>query len=257
MATAASQPYIAKLGFADPDRSKDRHGLACEYLFERLLELEIGPAIQNQQLEYLKKLHGSCESVFNELNSLIASESGRNHKWRNHYYSLENIRSVMSTASGKCDEVVSVLHDLAPDYGLQLARSVLCLSSCVSKPIETGYNGKHTAGFADVLLKGFYVDPLVGTGSIDGCIHVNSYIKTPSILGEVKITKQPAETVLQQINYYRQHIEHGVDKVYILTDYDCSDLQRLTQGSDIKVFRLGKRFDDWIASRAMPSTPEL
>jgi hypothetical protein len=257
MATAASQPYIAKLGFADPDRSKDRHGLACEYLFERLLELEIGPAIQIQQVEYLKKVHGLCEAAYHELQQLLASEGGHHCKWRNSYHSLSSMQSMVELAYQKCADVVSTLESLASDYGLQVVKSAFCLSSCVSKPIETGYNRNHTAGFADVFLKRFHAEPLIELGSLAGYIYVNSAIMAPSILGEVKITKQSAETVIQQINYYRQHIEHGVDKVYILTDYDCSDLQRLTQGSDIKVFRLGKRFDDWIASRSMPATPEL
>jgi Fe-S cluster biogenesis protein NfuA len=252
MATAASQPYIAKLGFSDPDRSKDRHGLACEYLFERLLELEVGPTITQKQKEYLNHLYSKAKEQYDEIVSLLNDDQGC-VSWRGHYYSRADITTVMQGCCDCCTSVNSALNTIHDDYGRATAKATYCLSACVSKPIKTGYQGKHTAGFADVLLAESTIEPLV----FDPNRLYYPSIISPCILGEVKITKQSAETVLQQINYYRQHIEGGVDKVYILTDYDCSDLQRITQGSDIHVYRLGRRFEDWIASRAMPSTPEL
>jgi hypothetical protein len=263
MATAASQPYIAKLGFSDPDRSKDRHGLACEYLFERLLELEVAPEIFTGERKYydnrIQRI--SVEHQF------LRSERDANPSARSFWFSDSwNERSGeldwINTIS--IDELNERLHDLAALYAklqsdLELfshqnavndSQNTFVTSRCLNVPIMTGYKSSHTAGFADVLLR-----PV----KFHGCVYGQSRDAywTSAILGEVKITKQSAETVLQQINYYRQHIEGGVDKVYILTDYDCSDLQRLTQGSDIHVYRLGKRFEDWIASRSMPSTPEL
>jgi hypothetical protein len=259
MATAASQPYIAKLGFSDPDRSKDRHGLACEYLFERLLELEVAPAVQDKQIEYLQRLYRAGEKAHSEIDQLLKTDPRFSGYWRRDHYTNAEIRSAIQAIADKCADVNAALDNVSATYPASVATAAHCLSTCVSRPIETGYQGKHTAGFADVLLKRFYIEPLVDKGILYDCGWNDSHsaMFSPTILGEVKITKQSAETVLQQINYYRQHIEGGVDKVYILTDYDCSDLQRLTQGSDISVYRLGKRFEDWIAARSMPSTPEL
>lgn len=162
MATSASQPYIAKLGFQDKDRGTDRHGLACEYLFERLLEMEINPA------------------------------------WR------------------EC-----------PNTGAKYKAGL-----CINQPIKSG--SRYVVGFADVLM----------------------WSDAGQVLGEVKITKEPAETVLQQVNFYQAHLHH-VNTVYILTDYDCSDLQRIVEGTHIKVYRLGRRFEQWLASRVQLTTEEL
>jgi hypothetical protein len=263
MATAASQPYIAKLGFSDPDRSKDRHGLACEYLFQRLLELEVAPIIFTGEREYLdKRLQRiSVEHEFlkseRDQNPTIKSFWFSDH-WHQRSGEFDWINTIsIDELNQRLDDLAALYSKLQSDLNLfshqhavNDAQNAYVASSCLNVPIMTGYRSSHTAGFADVLLK-----PVKFHGG-DYDFNRDAYW-TSTILGEVKITKQSAETVLQQINYYRQHIEGGVDKVYILTDYDCSDLQRLTQGSDISVYRLGKRFEDWIAARSMPSTPEL
>lgn len=165
MATSASQTYVARLGFSDPDRSKDRHGLACEYLYERLLEIEKIEPAHNDEYSSIPQTH------------------------------------------------------LSP-------------SNCINFPIKKGYS---IVGFADVLIFG----------------HKRWF------LGEVKITRQPAEQVLQQINFYRAQLGGEPTAIYILVDYECSDLQRLTRDSRIKVYRLGQRFEDWLTNRHKPESPEL
>jgi hypothetical protein len=264
MATAASQPYIAKLGFSDPDRSKDRHGLACEYLFERLLELEVAPMVLTAERKHLDK-RLQLISIEHEF---LKSERDQDPSIKSFWFSdqwnqrsgeLDWINTIsIGELNQRLDDLAALYSKLQSDLNLfshqhavNDAQNAYVASSCLNVPIMTGYRSSHTAGFADVLLK-----PV----KFHGCNY--DYSKgdcdwSSTILGEVKITKQSAETVLQQINYYRQHIEGGVDRVYILTDYDCSDLQRLTQGSDISVYRLGQRFEEWIAARSMPSTPEL
>ena len=173
MATSASQTYIAKLGFQDRDRSNQRHGLACEYLFERMLELEVMP--------------------------FLAENVGEN-------------------LSGFYSDLLKV-------------------GNCINSPIK-GRNS-FVNGFADVLVK------------LDIGYNGNCW------LGEVKITKEPAENVLQQINFYTAHLRQKVEAIYILTDYDPGDLKRLCIGTNIKVYRLGQVFEQWITSRTTPATEEL
>jgi len=160
MATSASQTYIAKLGFQDRDRSNERHGLACEYLFERMLELE------TRNLAHMERPHAG---------------------------------------------------------------------NCINVPIKSR---SYVNGFADVL------------------IGVPNQYYEAYLLGEVKITKEPAENVLQQINFYLSYIRN-VEIVYIVTDYDSGDLKRLCAGTNINVYRLGKGFEQWLANRTTPATEEL
>lgn len=211
MATSAQQTYISRLGFNDPDRDKNRHGLACEYLFERLIEIEAIPA-------FVKRLQSRCKDFIEH-----AQLNPRNEKLQKEAVPvvafLENHQALALKAREECYEF---LHP----------------SECINKAISTtrGY----VSGFADVLLE-------LSGGYYDG-----GYI-----LGEVKITKQPAEQVLQQINFYKSQIIGRINSVYVLTDYDCADLQRITQGSSMKVFRLGQRFESWLASREQPTITEL
>lgn len=177
VATNASQTYIARLGFQDPDRRQDRHGLACEYLYERIIELEIRPVAAN----------------------------------------TENFD----------------IQELASEALLRFKPA-----ECINVPIKSqSYKSSYINGFADVLLG-----------------HTHGYHR--QFLGEVKITKEPAEQVLQQINFYLEYIEH-VECVYIVTDYDPGDLKRLCVGTKIKVYRLGQVFEQWLANRTTPETEEL
>ena len=230
MATSASQPYIARLGFQDPDRSKDRHGLACEYLYERLIELLVAEPLRNYK----------CHALRNK----IAASSQVNQFARKSLEELSNgpytaflekrkkeLADEISTSFAAHESATAELAALEPTNGVDHARQIHRPSDCINVPIKSGYS---ISGFADVLIH-----------SPDG-----------QCLGEVKITRQPAEQVLQQINFYKANLSN-VRTTYIITDYDCSDLQRLTQGSDVKVYRLGQRFEQWLATRTAPETPEL
>jgi len=198
MATSASQPYIAKLGFQDKDRGKDRHGLACEYLTERLTELAVIPHLLRRTVE-------SSRYDFPE-----------------------------------------PLNPNDPKTQEYIFEALACLKSGPRINVPIG-SKSYVKGFADVLLPMFSVH--FGNGS---CLYESEW----KILGEVKISKEPAENVLQQINFY-MHTISTVRETYVLTDYDCADLQRLVEGTNIKVFRLGQRFEKWIASRPQPATQEL
>ena len=234
MATSASQTYIARLGFQDPDRSKDRHGLACEYLFERLIELEAGPHFTASRREALER---TIESRCNRIESLDGRLAALTKQSDNRFMTpwverdIEAAKEDRQSAQLEIQQAQAELQSINADYGIQLARRELVPAACINYPISAGRG--FIVGFADVY---------INLGH--------------NILGEVKITKQPAEQVLQQLNFYQAHLR-DISTVYVLTDYDCADLQRLAHSSRIKVFRLGERFERWIQTRSATQPEEL
>ena len=244
MATSASQPYIAKLGFQDKDRGTDRHGLACEYLFERLLEMEVAPAVNRWRLASLandcnqlsQNLAEARQAVNRAAKELQTFDPARSSSYYNQEYLQAQYNETQAkdrSLSQQLEKAIQAHHDFDDAaYGIREARKQHKAGLSINQPIKSG--SRYVVGFADVLMR---------IGSFE-------------VLGEVKITKESAETVLQQVNFYQAHL-HGVQTVYILTDYDPSDLQRLCIDTNIKVFRLGRRFEQWIVSRPEHHTDEL
>jgi hypothetical protein len=216
VATSASQTYIARLGFQDRDRCNERHGLACEYLFERMLELEVAPHVHQK---YKKNL----EIDISHMEAHIAGK----------YISYHSGRDKTKVAA-ELLEAKAKLSALSFEESLTSLRGDFMAGKCVNVPIMSR---SYVNGFADVL--------------------INTRCDYPvGFLGEVKITKEPAENVLQQINFYLTYLGN-VETVYIVTDYDPGDLKRLCAGTKIKVYRLGQVFEQWLANRTTPATEEL
>lgn len=240
MATSASQTYIAKLGFQDKDRNIDRHGLACEYLFHRLLEMEIAPYFNEGRQGYLASKVIEKERVLEKINSQIVAEKKVEPETSNVAYWVQrkqfNLMRLESERSNVYDELQTALQEqqaFSPSFGIEEARRRFKPAYSINQPIRQ--RGRSFAvGFADVY------------------IHVDR----TCVLGEVKITKQSAESILQQINFYEMHLPNPI-LTYILTDFDCSDLQRMVQGTHVQVFRLGRRFEQWLASRVTFESDEL
>jgi hypothetical protein len=227
MATSASQTYISKLGFQDRDRSNERHGLACEYLFERMMELEVAPwLLGDQRSDITWDIRNAKTALADyERNQYFKSEAKQQKA------KLQDLEQQLATFDANAK---------SPDY-IAKAHDCYKVGSCVNVPITSR---SYVNGFADVL---------VSTATCHQKIDCN--IRYPGALGEVKITKEPAENVLQQVNFYLNYLE--VKTVYILTDYDPGDLKRLCAGTKIKVYRLGQVFEQWLASRTTPETEEL
>jgi hypothetical protein len=223
MATSASQTYIARLGFQDRDRSSERHGLACEYLFERMIELEVAPRLlKAQQADVQSEIDFNQKVAAGENVDYYVSEKER-------FDAGQKIPRLCANY-----EKINFAETLATIYQSKK------VGKCVNVPITSR---SYVNGFADVLID--FPIPKFHYG--------NRYIKW---LGEVKITKEPAENILQQINFYLSYLEN-VETVYVLTDYDPGDLKRLCAGTKIKVYRLGQVFEQWLAGRTTPETEEL
>lgn len=233
MATSASQTYIAKLGFQDKDRSVDRHGLACEYLFERLLQMEVAPWLNEMHLGYLQGAVERAEQSLQVTKEKLVQAHSHGDSCGGWYSS--QIPQLQKHAEEDYDRLQNALLQLeafTPAYGMDAARKELKAAYAINQPIRQS-GRSFVIGFADV------------------AIHIHG----KSLLGEVKITKQSAESILQQINFYELHLRPQT--TYILTDFDCSDLQRMVEGTHIKVFRLGRRFEQWLAARTQFQSDEL
>ena len=228
MTRSTQQTYIQRLGFQDADRQNQRHGLACEYLAEQLLEQKIFSLIN---VENITKL------FFNRHTHAFTDEQ------------LEKITNKIK------EQILSIKE--------KALRQISC-SSFINVPIK---NKDYVNGFADVLIKK-YLSVQLDPHSLDGvflCPHLinnDGYggggeegLFTLATLGEIKITPEPAENIIQQIKFYREFIK--VTRVVILVDFDAPDLQRLVKGSDIELYRLGNKFEAWIQNRTKPATEEF
>jgi hypothetical protein len=246
MTRSAQQTYIQRLGFQDKDRGNQRHGLACEYLFDRLTDDTI-----------FKKLRAHANDALNGYRHSLRLDmrDGGCSAERKKY--LDYCAKTLEAMEGLDGSSVDLM-----DLECQ-ARNRLPASSFINVPIT---NGKFINGFADVLLNaepGFWIkDVRIDDNKIaatwgfpeerfvrdrQGCVNV--------ILGEVKITPEPAENLLQQIAFYRNFV--AVRRVVLLIDYDDPMLKRLTANSDIEVYRLGAKFDAWVESRSQPAVEEF
>lgn len=223
MATSASQTYIAKLGFQDRDRSNDRHGLACEYLFERMLELEVAPRLFEAQ-------QAVAQSHINFNKKAAAGEAV------GYYMSKED----RFDAGQEIPQLCANLEKFNVAETFATIRQSRKVGECVNVPIKSR---SYVNGFADVLID--FAIPCYFYGD-----------RLSRWLGEVKITKEPAENILQQINFYLSYLEN-IETVYVLTDYDPGDLKRLCAGTKIKVYRLSQAFEQWLANRTTLATEEL
>ena len=224
MATSASQTYISKLGFQDRDRSNERHGLACEYLFERMMELEVMPCLYEGRKLDLEAEVKFCRDV------IAGNCTG--------FYDSER-----ADIAAKLPEREASLAALSRDQCSAELRGSCKVGESVNVPITSR---SYVNGFADVL-----INKKIPRVSPSGMREFNC-----SWLGEIKITKEPAENVLQQINFYLSYLS-SIEAVYIVTDYDPGDLKRLCVGTKIKVYRLGQVFEQWLANRTNPETEEL
>ena len=274
MTRSSQQTYIQRLGFQDKDRTNPRHGLACEYLFERLLHREIlaninelackeivntktqyEQKIQTQQfsvdsakesLEYYKTIYKEAFDAANSNKFIINAQEDINNKIQE----LNNSKAILNFLNNWESINSSQLQTLK-----QLILDHMPASNYINVPIT--FN-KFVNGFADVLLeRRFY--PYIEKFNTNGETfetewRVYSSINA-TILGEVKITPEPAETIIQQIAFYENYLT--AKEVIVLVDYDAPQLKRMTEGSNIKVYRLGEKFEQWCSTRSKPLIEEF
>jgi hypothetical protein len=151
------------------------------------------------------------------------------------FWMLENIvLSHYSSEYGHLTEEV-IYGIIADNY----SRNEFALSDYISRPIRdeirnNKYNRSTIKGYADVLF---------------------GKATTQYFLGEVKIYPQSAEEILQQIKFYHSCIP--CKQTIIALDFDCPQLARIVEGTNISVVRLGEKFEMFVNSRNTPQILEI
>ena len=127
MATSASQTYIAKLGFQDKDRDTERHGLACEYLFHRLLEMEIAPYLNECRRGYLAYVVKNREDCLSNFSTRIASYKksvtfGNDTYWvKKHELELKPLETDRSKAYDELQVAIQEQQAFGSSFGIEEA----------------------------------------------------------------------------------------------------------------------------------------
>lgn len=280
MTRSSQQTYIQRLGFQDKDRSNQRHGLACEYLLEQLIEQCLFANLSEQANEKFSKFVDSirdraliykgdieCKQTLIREYSDTLSQNGEafSRNWyKKQIETLTGEIEHLTSAFNKADECYCKLLEFCGTIDdapiKEKIKQCLPSSSQINVPIS---NGKFVNGFADVLLPTSFHVSLEGVEFaqekllLDWCVYLNdNHYQYNSVLGEVKITPEPAENIIQQIAFYRTFMDN-VTRVVLLLDYDAPVLKRLTENSDIEVYRLGEKFEQWIGSRIAPKVEEF
>ena len=106
-------------------------------------------------------------------------------------------------------------------------------------PVINDRDHQYVSGFADVLLPDRYDNGIQRwtDTEFDYTFYGLDDHHDGVVLGEVKITPEPAENIVEQIAFYRTYIK--ASKVVILVYYPAPGLKRMTTGCEIEVYRLG------------------
>ena len=170
------------------------------------------------------------------------------------------------------------------DFQKNIYNKIIIPSHCIEKPINSismsrgSYRTNTIVAFADVFI------PYSGLDIVDLRVYddyqddieiifktnISRYLPdanlehykyfswdkwSKSTLGEVKISKQESEEVLQQINLYHELV--FPTKTYICLDYQDSQLLNLTKDSKIQVNRLGTKFEEFCKNRPDQELEEI
>jgi hypothetical protein len=252
MATS-SQTALTRLGFKDPDKQNPRHGLACEYLKEKMSPF-VGECIANQYKQLAKE---------------ATEELAEYHKWRRFFSATKDSRAyspydLPDSIAERVQKEVDDFQSKSIDYiKIHRANQIAELSTIVKGP------SSGTKGFLDVSFRDIsYVSaiPKEVNFAHEGSHYTFernegrlSHVRIKvCIWGEVKIAPVTPEILLQQIEYYAQNLPES-DMIWLLADFDISDFKRMVehQYPQLKCFRVGQSFDEWCEKRYKPEVAEL
>ena len=279
--TRQHQSALSRLGFRDPDKENPRHGLACEYLQEKMRPYVIASLASRLAQAAHKALDGDkrfsyepqafhCSDFHDDLDEALF---GR------HWYATPSPRDAIRTVA---DEFIR-----SNCYQWATAQIDNCteLSSLVEGP------SSGAKGFLDVSFRAFFSNWYAAPSSITANFVLDGQkqpleltlmagekrptVPNPFFLdryrkrlvngdcqfaywGEVRIEPTSPELLLQQIEFYASNLPCN-DMIWVLADFDLSDFKRMAQQQfpQLKCFQLGPKFEEWCQARERPEIPEL
>ncbi len=303
MTRASSQSYLQRLGFKDPDKTNQRHGLACEYLREKMIddvEEDMARRIKLRAIANTKTVPPELDLSYGiARNSYYKGMP--DHSWMQDYLTKKNVFPDWVYADENAERIYMawVNHVNELDFRRHLKSCKVMPKGELAKMLQGPSGG--TKGFLDVAflppnrytvlpLRAYYFDvedpvsgepkvPRVGEFPYDKWRpwedayrgqkfhHGWSEANVPAdkrldvcTFGEVKITPEPAEVILQQLLYYcDQLFPCECRSIWLLADFDVSDLSRMAKDQlpQLRCFRIGQNFENWVATRQQPEVAEL
>lgn len=274
--TRQHQSALSRLGFRDPDKENPRHGLACEYLQEKMRPYAIESLAKQFQRKALEVVQTS-DWVANPSYPFHRSDFIGSDLPSQHWYAT----ATPSGAIGRrvCEYIDRSIHDWASQQIEEAAE----LSSLITGP------SSGAKGFLDVSFRAkyqhWYLTPAYITCQFkrDGeeepeemTIKWGDRPMMPSLYksmrsnkvsgldnqfafwGEVRIEPTAPELLLQQIEFYASNLPKS-DMIWVLADFDLADFKRMAQQQfpQLKCFQLGAKFEEWCQNRERPDIPEL
>jgi hypothetical protein len=249
------QSALTRLGFKDLDKHNPRHGLACEYLKEKMAPFvgnyladfytQIAENQSNKILEDWRKYIAVEGNQFLSLNSKLQSESVQN-ALKNHFkrHQANEADSMRFEVPSQCAQLSSIIK--GPSSGTKGFLDV-CFSGRITSYICDPEGLCYTHNGQELFLAPTRYSIEYFKVSFKFCIW-----------GEVKIEPITPELLLQQIEYYTENLKEN-DMIWVLADFDISDFKRMSQDQfpQLKCFQLGSAFDEWCKKQKRFDVPEL
>jgi|TARA_R100000479_G_scaffold141547_1_gene77317 hypothetical protein len=292
--TRQHQSALSRLGFRDPDKEDPKHGLACEYLQEKMrpwVEASLANRIQDHAMLQIEK-NSFCKEdpIFDDLQ-------------------IKHLKGIPQDVADKIEHSGTVvpsdpqlfrkaaIKHIEQFKGYWARQDIDSCAEFTSMVVGPASGAK---GFLDVSFRGCFSDWSLTPSYVSGNFSYEARVwpegyGNPSTLvelefdaralswnpdrkyscdrpslrnysrnqnfsywGEVRIQPTAPELLLQQIEFYANNLARN-DMIWVLADFDLSDFKRMAspQFPQLKCFQLGEKFEEWCENRARPEIPEL
>lgn len=268
--TRQHQSALSRLGFRDPDKEDPKHGLACEYLQQKMrpyVAEEVSRLYKNFAYNALFEVDGKPSFIKYDTKVVTDQDPyGAVKEEKTLKVALPFIRAFQN---GMRERIKSDIID----EGGELSSMIVGPQSGAKGFLDVSFRGELSDYYAcpptiPAVANDVYSEELIGRIELSErrrtIFDLTEWRKKPinqfkfCFWGEVRIQPTAPELLLQQIEFYANNLGHS-DMIWVLADFDLSDFKRMasTQFPQLKCFQLGEKFEEWCENRARPEIPEL